>query len=85
MKKAKKKIKAAILIIGNEVLSGRTQDLNVSFISDWLNINCGISVDEVRIIPDIDKTIIFNVLEHLPDTKNVFSEIKNILYVNQVF
>ena len=28
----KKKIKAAILIIGNEILSGRTKDLNVSFI-----------------------------------------------------
>ncbi len=63
MKKTKKKIKAAILIIGNEVLSGRTQDLNVSFISNWLNINCGISVGEVRIIPDIEKKIIYNVLD----------------------
>jgi molybdenum cofactor synthesis domain-containing protein len=63
MKKVKKKINAAILIIGNEVLSGRTQDLNVSFISNWLNINCGISVNEVRIIPDIEKVIIFNVLD----------------------
>jgi molybdenum cofactor synthesis domain-containing protein len=63
MKKAKKKVKAAILIIGNEVLSGRTQDLNVSFISNWLNINCGISVIEVRIIPDIEKKIIYNVLD----------------------
>ena len=63
MKKAKKKIEAAILIIGNEILSGRTQDLNVSFISNWLNINCGISVVEVRIIPDIEKKIIFNVLD----------------------
>jgi len=62
MKKAKKKIEAAILIIGNEILSGRTQDLNVSFISNWLNINCGISVAEVRIIPDIKKKIILNVL-----------------------
>ena len=58
MKKAKKKINTAILIIGNEILSGRTQDLNVSFISNWLNINCGISVSEVRIIPDIQKKII---------------------------
>ena len=63
MKKANKKVKAAILIIGNEVLSGRTQDLNVSFISSWLNTNCGISVHEVRIIPDIEKKIIFNVLD----------------------
>ena len=73
MKKNKKKIKAAILIIGNEVLSGRTQDLNVSFIADWLNINCGISVDEVRIIPDIDKTIIFNVLDMSKKFKYVFT------------
>ena len=57
MKKTKKNINAAILIIGNEVLSGRTQDLNVSFISHWLNINCGISVEEVRIIPDIEKKL----------------------------
>ena len=58
-KKAKKKINAAILIIGNEILSGRTQDLNVSFISNWLNSNCGISVQEVRIIPDIEKKIFY--------------------------
>jgi len=63
MVKVKKKVKAAILIIGNEVLSGRTQDLNVSFISQWLNINCGISVNEVRIIPDIEKKIIFNIVD----------------------
>ena len=63
MTKTTKKIKAAILIIGNEVLSGRTQDLNVSFISNWLNINCGISVEEVRIIPDVERKIIFNVLD----------------------
>ena len=43
MKKKKKKVNAAILIIGNEILSGRTQDKNISFISNWLNLNCGIS------------------------------------------
>ena len=63
IKKAKKKNNAAILIIGNEILSGRTQDLNVSFISNWLNLNCGISVNEVRIIPDLEKKIIENVLD----------------------
>jgi molybdenum cofactor synthesis domain-containing protein len=73
MKKAKKNIKAAILIIGNEVLSGRTQDLNVSFISHWLNINCGISVEEVRIIPDIEKKIIFNVRDLSRKFKYVFT------------
>ena len=63
MTKNKKKINASILIIGNEILSGRTQDLNVSFISDWLNKKCGISVNEVRIIPDVEKIIIKNILE----------------------
>ena len=55
MKKKSKHVNAAILIIGNEILSGRTQDKNVSFISNWLNLKCGISVKEVRIIPDVEK------------------------------
>ena len=59
----KKKVNAAILIIGNEILSGRTQEKNVFFISNWLNSKCGISVKEVRIIPDIEKTIIENVYQ----------------------
>ena len=62
MKKKNKKVNAAILIIGNEILSGRTQDKNVAFISNWLNSKCGISVEEVRIIPDVEKTIINNTL-----------------------
>ena len=33
----KKRIFAAILIIGDEILSGRTQDVNTSFIAKWLN------------------------------------------------
>ena len=62
MKKKIKKINAAILIIGNEILSGRTQDKNIAFISNWLNSKCGITVNEVRIIPDIEKTIVENIL-----------------------
>jgi len=62
MRKKIKKINAAILIIGNEILSGRTQDKNVAFISNWLNSNCGISIKEVRIIPDEEKIIIKNAL-----------------------
>ena len=61
MKKKIKKVNAAILIIGNEILSGRTQDKNISFICNWLNDNCGITVLEVRIIPDVEKTIVENV------------------------
>ena len=62
MKKKNKKVNAAIIIIGNEILSGRTQDRNIAFISNWLNLKCGISVEEVRIIPDVEKTIIKNIL-----------------------
>ena len=62
MKKKNKKVNAAILIIGNEILSGRTQDRNVAFIANWLNTKCGISVEEVKIIPDVEKTIINNIL-----------------------
>ena len=61
MKKKNKNVNAAILIIGNEILSGRTQDKNIAFISNWLNKNCGITVKEVRIIPDVEKTISLNV------------------------
>jgi len=63
MKKKNKKVNAAILIIGNEILSGRTQDKNIAFISNWLNSKCGISVNEVRIIPDLERIIVKNILE----------------------
>ncbi len=48
------KVNAAILIIGNEILSGRTQDTNTSTLAVWLNSN-GVQVNEVRVIPDIKK------------------------------
>ena len=51
------KVNAAILIIGNEILSGRTQDTNTSTLAIWLN-SIGVKVEEVRVIPDIEKTII---------------------------
>jgi molybdenum cofactor synthesis domain-containing protein len=51
------KVNAAILIIGNEILSGRTQDTNTSTLASWLN-SIGVKVGEVRVIPDIEKTII---------------------------
>ena len=37
MNKVNKKVNAVIIIIGNEILSGRTQDSNVAAISKWLN------------------------------------------------
>ena len=53
----KKEIIAGIIIIGNEILSGRTKDLNTSVLSKWLN-SIGIKVVEVRAIPDIEEIII---------------------------
>ena len=73
MKKKIKKVNAAILIIGNEILSGRTQDKNIAFISNWLNSRCGISVKEVRIIPDIEKTIVKNILQLSKQFNYVFT------------
>ena len=59
------KVNAAILIIGNEILSGRTQDTNTSTLANWLNA-IGVKVNEVRVVPDIEKKII--------DTLNILRE-----------
>ncbi len=48
---------AALLIIGNEILSGRTKDTNTSTLAIWLN-SIGVKVGEVRVIPDVEKTIV---------------------------
>ena len=62
MKKNKKK-NCAILIIGNEILSGRTKDQNISFLALWLNSNLGIKIAEVRIVPDVENKIIKSIQE----------------------
>ncbi len=54
------KVNAAILIIGNEILSGRTQDTNTSTIALWLN-SIGVNVKEVRVIPDLENIIVDSV------------------------
>lgn len=48
---------AAVLVIGDEILSGRTQDLNVAQIATWLNVQ-GIRMREVRIVPDVEDEIV---------------------------
>jgi molybdenum cofactor synthesis domain-containing protein len=53
---------AAILVIGNEILSGRTQDVNVQFLATRLGA-LGIPVREVRVIPDVAQTIVETVNE----------------------
>ena len=67
------KVNAAILIIGNEILSGRTQDTNTSTLATWLN-SIGVKVEEVRVIPDIEKTII--------DTLNFFKKTYNYVFTS---
>jgi molybdenum cofactor synthesis domain-containing protein len=48
---------AALAIIGDEILSGRTQDKNVAQIAAWLNVQ-GIRLSEVRIVPDVEERIV---------------------------
>ena len=72
MKKTKEKVNAAIIIIGNEILSGRTQDVNVVTISLWLN-EIGVKLDEVRVIPDIESSIIQTINEVRKKFKYVFT------------
>jgi molybdenum cofactor synthesis domain-containing protein len=50
-------ITAAVLVIGDEILSGRTKDKNIGYIADYL-VGLGIDLCEVRIVPDIEAEII---------------------------
>ena len=53
-------VTAAVLIIGNEILSGRTQDANLSYIAQGLAA-AGVVLREARVIPDVAETIIATV------------------------
>lgn len=52
-----KNLSAGLLIIGNEILSGRTQDTNTSWIGQHLTQR-GIKLQEVRVVPDVEPRII---------------------------
>lgn len=67
-----KEFTSAILIIGNEILSGRTVDKNTSFIAKWLG-DLGISVEEVKIIPDKEDVIISSLNELRKKYQYVFT------------
>jgi len=62
MNATKAEYTAAVVIIGNEILSGRTQDANLNYIAkklaDW-----GIRLREARVIPDIEETIVKTINE----------------------
>ena len=55
-------VTACLLIIGNEILSGRTQDRNLAFLGKRLN-DFGVRLTEARVIPDVPETIVETVRE----------------------
>jgi molybdenum cofactor synthesis domain-containing protein len=50
-------VTAAILVIGDEILSGRTKDKNIGYIAEYLT-NIGIDLKEVRVVPDEEAEIV---------------------------
>ena len=58
-------VTAAILVIGDEILSGRTKDKNIGYIAEYLT-GIGIDVREVRVVPDEEAEIVeaVNALRH---------------------
>ncbi len=63
---------ACLLIIGNEVLSGRTRDANLQFLAQRLG-EMGIPLREVRVIPDVERTIVETVNEVRAKFDHVFT------------
>jgi molybdenum cofactor synthesis domain-containing protein len=63
---------ACLLVIGNEVLSGRTRDANMQFLATRLG-EIGIPLREVRVIPDVRETIIGTLNEVRPRFDHVFT------------
>lgn len=63
---------ACLLIIGNEVLSGRTRDANLQFLATRLG-EIGIPMREVRVIPDVEETIVATVNEVRAKYDHVFT------------
>ncbi len=63
---------AAMVVIGDEILSGRTKDSNVSFLAKELTL-CGIDLREVRIIPDQRDVIIGTLKVLAKDFDEVFT------------
>ncbi|MEO3431932.1 molybdopterin-binding protein [Inquilinus sp. CAU 1745] len=55
-------VSAALVIIGNEILSGRTKDANLSFLAGRLN-TLGIQLREARVVPDVEGEIVAAVNE----------------------
>jgi molybdenum cofactor synthesis domain-containing protein len=67
-----KVVTACVLIIGNEILSGRTQDANLAYLAQGLN-GVGIRLREARVIPDDADTIVATVNEVRAKFDHVFT------------
>jgi molybdenum cofactor synthesis domain-containing protein len=65
-------VTACVLIIGNEILSGRTQDENLAFLARGLN-DVGIRLGEARVIPDVATAIVVAVNEVRQRFDHVFT------------
>src|SRR3712207_8191829 len=63
---------AGLLIIGDEILSGRIQDRNVAPIATWLTIQ-GIRLTEVRVVPDVQERIVAAVTTLRSDNDYLFT------------
>ena len=50
-------VTAAVLVIGDEILSGRTKDRNLGYIAEYL-ANIGVDVREARVVPDVEDEIV---------------------------
>src|ERR1700761_3327794 len=57
MNETYKTVTAAILVIGDEILSGRTKDRNIGYLAEYL-ANLGIDVREARVVPDVEDEIV---------------------------
>ena len=53
-------VTACVVIIGNEILSGRTQDVNLAHIAQQLN-EWGVRVTEARVVPDVEEVVVATV------------------------
>ena len=69
---AAKVVTACVLIIGNEILSGRTQDANLAFLATGLN-EAGVRLREARVIPDDAAVIVATVNETRRNFDYVFT------------
>ena len=54
---SEKIVTAAVLVIGDEILSGRTKDRNIGYIAEYL-ANAGVDLREARVVPDVEAEIV---------------------------